>query len=162
MRLLRWPAVVQVKLHCPQPDGSSPEWVCTWIFKVWIFLMRQPHNRKGGGWNFTHLALPSVKWLDYQPYGWNSNQADWGSNFDDGRIIQFYRKVLFFEPQWFKTPRWKNLTRFKRAMSTTRYLKMSFPDVMVGFPTTRLCKKMQILQKSPEDVKLFHLNSPKL
>ena len=47
-------------------------------------------------------------------------------------------------------------------MSTARYLKMSFPDVMVGFPTTRLCKKMQILQKSPEEVKLFHLNSPKL
>ena len=48
------------------------------------------------------------------------------------------------------------------SISIARYLKMSFPDVMVDFPTTRLCKKMQILQKSPEDVKLFNLNSPKL
>ena len=75
MRLLRWPAVVQVKLHCPQPDGHSPEWVCTWIFKVLIFLMRQPHNRQKGRWLEFHpsclafckvVGLPTI-WVEFQP-----------------------------------------------------------------------------------------------
>ena len=39
--------------------------------------------------------------------------------------------------------------------------KISFHDVVVDFPTTKLCKKIQILQKFPEDVELFHLNPPK-
>ena len=30
------------------------------------------------------------------------------------------------------------------------------------FSNHQIVQKMQILQKSPEDVKLFHLNSPKL
>ena len=75
MRLLRWPAVVQVKLHCPQPDGYSPEWVYTWIFKVLIFLMRQPHNRQKGRWLEFHpsclafckvVGLPTI-WVEFQP-----------------------------------------------------------------------------------------------
>ena len=47
-------------------------------------------------------------------------------------------------------------------MSTARYLKMSFPRCDGWFSNHQIVQKMQILQKSPEDVKLFHLNYPKL
>ena len=51
-------------------------------------------DRKEGGWNFTHLAWTSVKWLDYQPYGWDSNQVNRARKFDRGRIIQFLTMIL--------------------------------------------------------------------
>ena len=50
---------------------------------------------------------------------------------------------------------------FKKEMSTGRCLKMSFHDVVVDFPTTKSCKKIQILENSLEDMQLCHLNPSK-